>query len=114
MRAHPEQLSRLTALSAVVSARIIVARPVPLAAGNLQRAAFAVGSGQVGGDQALVVFSESSAGVRMSVRLTDAHGEVTDWIADRSTQTLRPHGELVTDSGPADPAPADDAPDAVG
>lgn len=113
MRAHPEQLLRLTALSAVVSARI-VARPVPLAAGNLQEAAYAVGSGQVGEDQALVVFSESSAGVRMSVRLTDAHGEVTDWIADRSTQTLRPHGEFVTDPEPADPAPADDAPDAIG
>jgi hypothetical protein len=80
---------RLTSISAVISARVVT-RPVSLAAGNLQSAAYAIGSDEVGGNQALVVFSESSDSARMSVRFTDPHGEVTDWIADRSTQTLRP------------------------
>ncbi|MES9541891.1 hypothetical protein [Actinomadura sp. NPDC000600] len=105
MQAAPEKLLRLTSISAVISAQVVT-RPVPLAAGNPQSAAYAIGSGQVGGNQALVVFSESSDGACVSVRFTDPHGEVTDWIADRSTQTLRPHGEIAPD-------PADETPDAL-
>lgn len=48
----------------------------------------------------------SSDGARMSVRFTDPHGEVTDWIADRSPQTLRPHGQTAPD-------PANETPDAL-
>ncbi|MFI7705725.1 hypothetical protein [Nonomuraea sp. NPDC049480] len=48
-------------LNAVLGARV-EARPVLLAAGKLHSAAYAVGAGRV-----------------------------TDWIADRSTQTLHPH-----------------------
>ncbi|MFB9207226.1 restriction endonuclease [Nonomuraea spiralis] len=90
------QLLRLTDFDAVLGARV-EARPVLLAAAELQGTAYAVGAGHVGDNRALVIFSDSPAGERMSVRVTDADGQVSDWIADRSTQTLRPH------TSPADP-----------
>lgn len=62
-----------------------------LLAAELQGMAYAVGAGRVGDNRALVIFSDSPAGEGMSVRVTDADGQVSDWIADRSTQTLRPH-----------------------
>ncbi|MFF0776200.1 hypothetical protein ACFYUK_45440 [Nonomuraea wenchangensis] len=45
----------------------------------------------MGGNQALLIFTEADDGARLTVRLTDASGTVTDLVADRAEQELLPH-----------------------
>ncbi|GAA1690526.1 hypothetical protein GCM10009733_103380 [Nonomuraea maheshkhaliensis] len=45
----------------------------------------------MGDNQALLVFTEADDDARLSVRLTDAAGTVTDLVADRAQQELLPH-----------------------
>ncbi|MGV9386196.1 restriction endonuclease [Nonomuraea sp. NPDC003707] len=86
----PPQLLRLVGLKVELTDYTDVRR-VELSAGELQGTAYAYGSGQVGGNQALLIFTEADEGARLSVRLTDAAGTVTDLVADRVEQQLLPH-----------------------
>ncbi|MEV5561179.1 hypothetical protein AB0L44_46735 [Nonomuraea wenchangensis] len=87
---HPPHLLPLRGLRIVCASRVDV-RPVPLTAGELQGAAFAYGSGQVAGGDALLVFTHDSGHEHLSVRFTDATGATTDWTADPERQELVPH-----------------------
>jgi hypothetical protein len=85
----PPRLLPLRSLSIICASRVEV-RPVPLSVGELQGAAFAYGSGQVAGTDAMLVITEDGSQGHVSVRLTDAARASSDWTADPASQELVP------------------------
>jgi hypothetical protein len=80
----------LTSLRIVLAVRVDI-RPVSLAAGQLRETTYAYGSGRVGGNEALLVFTGAGPETQLQVRFTEPDKTVSDWTADRTTQTLLPH-----------------------
>ncbi|MBO3744905.1 hypothetical protein J5X84_02415 [Streptosporangiaceae bacterium NEAU-GS5] len=83
----PPRLLPLKALKIAREVRVR-ARPLPLTHGTLEDTGYAHGTGQLADSTAFVVLTEGPGGSQMSVRLTTPEGAVTDWTADRETQTL--------------------------
>ncbi|WP_067469368.1 hypothetical protein [Actinomadura macra] len=84
----PPTLLPLRRLRFIREARVCI-KPVQLATGELEGTGYAAGKGTVVGHDAFVVLSEGRAGSKISVRFTDADGNVSDWLADREAQELR-------------------------
>ncbi|GAA3252995.1 hypothetical protein [Nonomuraea helvata] len=100
---HPPHLLPLRGLRIICASRVDV-RPVQMSAGELhgpgfQDAAFAYGSGQVAGVDALLVFTHASGREHLSVRFTDATGVTTDWTADPESQELIPQTSALEAGG---------------
>jgi len=85
----PPTLLPLHRIRFIREAKVCI-RPVRLATGELEGTGYAAGKGSVVGNDAFVVLSEGRAGSQVSVRFTDADGHITDWLADREAQELRP------------------------
>ncbi|MFI6519911.1 hypothetical protein ACIBF1_30460 [Spirillospora sp. NPDC050679] len=91
---EPLQLLHLLELRIILASRI-QAHPVELSSGALQGTGYTYGSGQVTEHHALRVFTDANTNAlrpsRLSVRLIDAAGTVTDLIADPTSQELLPY-----------------------